>query len=353
MLGAPHQGQAMLELQNVLYVVTQGTFLRLDHDSVRVDVEGEMRARFPLVSLSGIVVMGRVTVSPALIERCAEDGRSLVWLTRHGRFVGRVEGRTKGNVLLRRAQHLALNDHQRVLDTARYVVLGKMHNARHLLLRAARDATDPQEAERLGAFAGRIAEDIERAAVVADLETLRGTEGDAARAYFAAFPLAVRGDRDVFSPDGWTRRPPRDRMNSLLSFLYALVRSECTAALEGVGLDPQVGYLHSLRPGRPALALDLMEEFRPPVADRLALTLVNRRQVRHGHFEELPGGAIYLTEEGRRTVLTAYQQRKGEPVRHRLLKRTVPVGLLPHVQARLLARYLRGELDAYVPFVPR
>lgn len=343
----------MLELQNVLYVVTQGTYLRLDHDAVRVDLEGDLRARFPLAGLSAVVVLGRISISPALIGRCAKDGRSVVWLDRRGRFLGRMEGHTKGNVLLRRAQHLALDDRDRSLAIARQIVAGKLQNSRHILMRVARDTNAEAESAELQTHIERLAASIERVTAADDIETLRGIEGDGARAYFAAFPLAVRAERQIFSPDGRTRRPPRDRMNSLLSFLYALLRTECSSALEGVGLDPQMGYLHALRPGRPALALDLMEELRSIVADRLALTLVNRRQVQADDFEELPGGAIYLTDEGRRAVLSAYQRRKQETVRHRLLRRQVPIGLLPHVQARLLARHLRGDLSDYVPFVPR
>ncbi len=343
----------MLELQNVLYVLTQGAVLRLEHATVRVEVDRQLLARFPLGNLSGIVAIGRVTLTPFLIGRCAEDGRSVVWLDRRGRFMARVEGRTKGNVLLRRAQHLALDDLDRRTAIARAFVIGKVQNARQLLLRAARDAPDPEDSARVARYAERLGGTIEQVGDASELEVVRGLEGDAARAYFEVFPLLVRADREVFSPDGRTRRPPRDRMNSLLSFLYGLVRTECTSALEGVGLDPQVGYLHALRPGRPALALDLMEELRPLVADRLALTLVNRRQLKADDFEQLPGGAVYLAESGRRTVLTAYQQRKEEPIRHRLLRRELPVGLLPHVQARLLARHLRGDLEAYVPFVPR
>ncbi|MCK9497209.1 MAG: type I-C CRISPR-associated endonuclease Cas1c [Dehalococcoidia bacterium] len=343
----------MLELQNVLYVVTPYSVLRLDHDAVRVEVEGNLRSRFPLNNLAGIVAVGRVTVTSSLLARCAEDGRSVVWLDYRGRFLARVEGRARGNVLLRRAQHLALSDVDRTCRIARQVVAGKLQNARHVMLRGARETPDAAESALLAEQGDRLAEAIVRLETVTDLETVRGVEGDAARGYFAAFTSLVRVDRDVFALDGRSRRPPRDRMNSLLSFLYALVRSECTSALEGVGLDPQVGYLHSLRPGRPALALDLMEELRPVLADRLALTLVNRRQIKPDDFEELPGGAVYLTDEGRRTVLAAYQRRKEEVVRHRVLRRSLPVGLLPHVQARLLARHLRGDLPDYPPYVGR
>ncbi|MBM4415092.1 MAG: type I-C CRISPR-associated endonuclease Cas1 [Chloroflexi bacterium] len=343
----------MLELQNVLYAVTPGTVLRLEHDAVRVETGTEFRARFPLASLAAIVAVGRVSITSNLIGRCAEDGRSVVWLDYRGRFLARVEGRTRGNVLLRRAQHHAADDAERTWRIARQVVLGKLQNARQVLLRAAREASDPADEVALDLRLQRVTDSLTALDAVHDVETIRGIEGESARQYFEAMTLMVRAQRETFFFDGRNRRPPRDRMNALLSFLYALVRSECESALEGVGLDPQVGYLHALRPGRPALALDLMEEFRPTVADRLALTLVNRRQLRAEDFEELPGGAVYLTDEGRRTVLTAYQRRKEESVRHRLLRRSVPLGLVPHVQARIMARHLRGDLPEYLPFVHR
>lgn len=343
----------MLELLNTLYVLTQGAVLHLDHDTVRVEAEGETRLRVPLIRLGGIVVLGRVTVTPFLIERCAADGRSLVWLDRRGRFSARVEGPTRGNVLLRRAQHLALSNPDRPWQIARQIVAAKVQNSRRVLLRAARESADYGEAAELADQAERLATALVRLQSCEDLDTVRGVEGESARAYFEVFELMVRVDRDVFAPDGRTRRPPRDRMNALLSFLYALLREECASALEGVGLDPQVGFLHALRPGRPALALDLMEEFRPVVADRLALTLVNRRQLQPDDFEKTPGGAVQLTEDGRRTLITAYQKRKEEPLRHRVLKQQVPLGLVPHVQARLLARHLRGDLRDYQPFLSR
>ena len=341
----------MHELLNVLYVLSQGAVLNLDHDTVRVSVEGETKLRAPLLRLGGIVVAGNVTITPFLIHRCAEDGRSIAWLTRGGRFKARLEGSTKGNVLLRRQQHLALDDGDWTFRIARQFVAGKLQNSRHVLLRAARDSVDSAEAEQLRNASDRIGAILERLREIDDINVLRGAEGEAARAYFDVFGCMVRGDREQFTPAGRTKRPPRDRVNAILSFLYALVRGECAAACEGVGLDPQVGYLHVLRPGRPALALDLMEEFRALLADRLALTLVNRKQLKAEHFETSPGGAVQLTDDGRRTVIGAYQARKEEEVRHRLLRQRVPLGLLPHVQARLLARHLRGDIAHYPPFV--
>lgn len=341
----------MLELLNTLYVQTQGVVLSLQSDTVRVTLRREMVARMPLLRLSGIVLFGNVTVTPFLVHRCAQDGRLLAWYTRGGRFRARVEGPTSGNVLLRRAQHQALDDPVRTMHVARQVVAAKIQNSRNLLGRSAREAETSEDEGALRVVMDRLARLVEKLPTIDDLNELRGAEGEAGRAYFGVFDNMLRTDREHFGMRGRNRRPPRDPMNSLLSFLYALLRGECESALEGVGLDPQVGYLHALRPGRPALALDLMEELRPVFADRLAFTLINRRQLQPLHFEG--DKAIRLTDAGRRIVLVAYQKRKEGQVQHRLLKKKVPLGLVPHLQARLLARYLRGDLEVYPPYVHR
>ncbi len=343
----------MRELLNVLYVQTQGTALHLDHDAIKVEMEGEPPRRLPLLRLGGIVLFGRVLITAPLMERCADDGRSVVWLNERGRFKARLEGPTHGNVLLRRAQHLALSDEQRTWRIARQMVAAKIQNSRQLLLRAARESSDEGDRRELGEAAAKLAAALERLRESRNVDQTRGEEGEAARDYFAAFGKMVRAERDVFAPRGRSRRPPRDPTNAVLSFLYTLLRMECVSALESVGLDPQVGYLHALRPGRPSLALDLMEELRPVIADRLALTLVNRRQLRPEHFEGTPGGGVLLSADGRRIVLVAYQQRKDEALAHRVLDRKVPLGLVPHLQARLLARYLRDDIADYPPFLYR
>jgi CRISPR-associated protein Cas1 len=343
----------MIELLNVLYVVTQGAMLHVEHDTVRVEVDNQTRLRLPLLRLSGIVVFGRVMLSPYLIQRCAEDGRALVWLDDRGRFKARLEGETRGNVLLRRAQHLALSNHDHTARIGRQIVAGKIQNSRQVLLRAAREADSPADREALSAAAERLADGLARLRDTVDLDAVRGAEGEAARVYFENFPRMVRRDQRQLASIRRTKRPPRDQLNAVLSFLYALVRAECAAALEGVGLDPQVGFLHVLRPGRPSLALDLMEELRPVMADRLALTLINRRQLTAADFDELPGGAVHLGETGRRTVVAAFQRRKEDQVSHRVLRQKIPLGLVPHVQARLLARHLRGDLLEYQPHLYR
>jgi CRISP-associated protein Cas1 len=342
----------MHELLNVLYVLTQGAVLNLDHDTVRVSIEGETRLRAPLMRLGGIVVAGNVTITPFLIHRCADDGRSITWLTRTGRFKARLDGAVRGNVLLRRQQHLALSSSEWTTDLARQFVAAKIHNTRHVLMRSAREQAPGSEADlALRASADRQAGILARLKQITDIDQIRGAEGEAARSYFDVFGHMVRAEAEAFVPGGRSKRPPRDRTNALLSFLYALVRSECASACEGVGLDPQVGFLHVLRPGRPALALDLMEELRPVLADRLALTLVNRRQLKPGDFESTPGGAVSLTDEGRKAVIQAYQARKEEEVTHGILGRRIPRGLIPHIQARLLARHLRGDIAHYPPFI--
>lgn len=343
----------MHQLLNTLYVMSQGAYVHLDHETLKVELEGRTELQVPLHHLGGLVVFGNVLTSPALLQRCAEDGRSVILLDRRGRFAARLEGPVSGNVLLRRAQHLMLSDTEGTLRIARNLVAGKIQNARQVLLRGAREADDREDAAQLERASAALAENLRSLPYAANLDVLRGIEGDAARAYFAAFDRLIREDRDVFRMLGRTRRPPRDPINAILSFIYALLVGDCTAAAEGAGLDPQVGFLHSLRPGRPALGLDLMEELRAVLADRLALTLINRRQIRGGDFEDRPGGAVSLTERGRKEVVVAYQKRKQDEVFHPAIERKVPIGLVPHVQARLLARHLRGDLEQYVPFLYR
>ena len=340
------------EAQNTLYVTSQGASLRLDHDTVRVVSAGETMAQLPLVNLGAIFLFGRIGTTTPLIHRCAEDGIDVVWLTRGGRFRGRLSGRTTGNVLLRRAQHRALDENGRPLSIARQFVAGKIRNARFLLMRAARDQPHEENERGVREAAARLDDALTRLPDARDLDELRGEEGHAARAYFRAFGFMIRAT-PALVPHGRSRQPPRDRANALLSFLYALLRAECESALEGVGLDPQIGYLHALRPGRPALALDLMEELRPAFADRLALRLINRGRVRTEHFETTPGGAVSLTGDGRRLTLDAWSRYKESTAFHRLLERPVPAGLVPHVQARVLARHLRGDLRHYMPHLVR
>ena len=344
----------MRQLLNTLFITTPNAYLRLEGDTVCVEVERENKLQVPLHHIGNVVTFGDVLLTPALLRRCAGDGRSVVMLDRNGKFSARIEGPVSGNILLRRAQHQAIDNDDMVLAIARACIAGKLRNSRQVLVRGAREAKVPDDVVRLQQVAKQLAYRIGQLPGPTDLDTLRGLEGDAARQYFAAIPHLMRADqRELFHFTRRSRRPPLDPFNALISFLYTLLMNDCRSALEGVGLDPQLGFLHALRPGRPALALDLMEEFRPVIADRLALTLVNRGQLNAKHFESRTGGAVYLTDDGRKIVLTSYQQRKQEELKHPVLEQSVPIGLLPHVQARLLARVLRGDMEGYIPFLNR
>ena len=341
------------ELLNTLFVTTQGAYVHLDHETLRVESDDETLLRVPVHHLGSVVCFGRVNVSTAAMAHCAAANRDLVFLSRSGRFKAKVIGPTSGNVLLRQAQYEANHDQSQAVAIAKNIVAAKMQNSRLLLMREARQ-TECEEVEKsLRSAAKEIACCIESLPYAEHMVAVRGNEGYAAAIYFSTFNNLIRSPDKAFTFDGRNRRPPRDPVNALLSFLYSLVRVECQAACEGVGLDPQVGFLHAVRPGRPSLALDLLEELRAPVADRLALTLINRRQLTDKHFLETAGGGVSLSDEGRKTVLTAYQRRKAEEVRHPVVRSKTPVGLLPHLQARLLGRHLRGDLEYYPAFVNR
>lgn len=348
-----------MHLLNTLYVNTQDSYLRLDNDTLRVLVDEETRLRVPLHHLQAVVCFGRVGLSLPLMHRLAEEAVALVLLDENGRFKARLEGATAGNVLLRRAQHNQSMHPAFTLDIARACVAGKVCNSRQVLLRGARDAKSESDAAALTRGAQDLAATLRALPDANDLDVLRGLEGEAARQYFERQPMLVKADlRAEFSMDGRTRRPPRDRMNALLSFLYSMWMNDCRSALEAVGLDPQVGFLHVLRPGRAALALDLMEEFRP-FADRLALSLVNRGQIRADDFLVREGGGVSLSADARKAVVVAFQERKQEEVQHPVLAHSLALGLVPLVQARLVARAIREEVDAngqvsgYLPFLVR
>lgn len=343
-----------MQLLNTLYVTTPEAYLHLDNDTLRIEVEHETRLRVPLHHLSAVVCFGHVMISPILMHRLADEGKSLVLLDSHGRFKARLEGPVAGNVLLRLDQHRRVAEADFRLAAAKSCIAGKLKNCRQVLLRGARETGRADDNAALAATAEELGRALARLEHAPDLDAVRGIEGDAAKRYFAVLGLMVRPDaRTAFTPDGRTRRPPLDRMNALLSFFYSLLMNDCRSAVESVGLDPQIGFLHAVRPGRAALALDLMEEFRPLLADRLALTLINRRQIAADDFVERPGGAVTLKEEARKRTLVAYQERKQETLKHPLLENTLALGLAPFVQARLLARAVRGDAEVYLPFTPR
>lgn len=342
----------MRQILNTLYVMTPNAYVHLENDTLRIEVEREKKMQVPLHHLGSVVCFGDVMMSPGAMRRCAEDGRSVVLLDRNGRFKARVEGPVSGNILLRQAQFRKADDAAFAVEMAKAVIAGKLRNARQVLLRGAREAANEEDCQRLTTGAEALAISVRNLPGANDLDTVRGIEGDAAKNYFSALNYLVRWEqRGTFQMDGRTRRPPQDRFNALLSFIYAMVMNDCRSAIESVGLDPQLGYLHAVRPGRAALALDLMEEFRAILADRLALTLINRAQVSAKDFDDRPGGAVYLHDDARKTVVVAYQERKQEEVSHPLLETKVPIGLLPQLQARFIARTIRGEMEGYVPFL--
>lgn len=344
----------MYTLLNTLYVMTPQAYAHLENATVRIDVEREKRLQVPLHHIGGLVCFGNVMVSPALMHRLADEGKSLVLLEESGRFKARLEGPVSGNILLRQAQHKLATTPEFALQTARAIIAGKLKNSRAVLMRGARESNDAEETATLNRAADNLAASLRALPEAQDLDSVRGVEGEAARGYFAALNLVVKPQaRADFQLDGRTRRPPLDRFNALLSFLYSMLMNDCRSALESVGLDPQLGFLHTVRPGRAALALDLQEEFRAILADRLALTLINRGQITTADFDLREGGAVMLNDKGRRKVVGAWQERKQEEITHPLLEAKMPLAILPIIQARFLARTLRGETESYLPYLAK
>jgi CRISPR-associated protein Cas1 len=338
---------------NTLFVATDGAYLAKEGAAVVVKVNAAPKLRVPLHNLGGIVCFGRVGASPALLGACAEAGLTVSFLTAHGRFLAKVQGFTPGNVLLRREQYRRADDPDGATAIARSVVAAKIVNSRTVVLRGIRDYPEATGRAALDAAAAVLARCAQQSRAVQSLDSLRGVEGEAADAYFGAFDQLLTGQRDAFAFRGRSRRPPLDPINALLSFLYAMLGHDARSACEAAGLDAAVGFLHRDRPGRPGLALDLMEELRAFLADRLALSLVNRRQVTAEGFRTCESGGVIMDDATRKSVIAAYQKRKQETLTHPFLGEGTTVGLLIHLQARLLARYLRGELDAYPAFIWR
>ena len=339
---------------NTLFVTLDGAYLRKDGAAVQVRHEKQTKLRVPLHNLDGIVCFGwDCTASASLMGACAEANVSLSFHTPHGKFLAASQGFTSGNILLRRAQYRAADLPSKTLDIAQKMIIGKLSNSRQVLLRATRDhgEKNPANAANLIKAADQLSRRIRYANTATNLDSLRGVEGDAATYYFAAFPALLTNT--TLKLNGRTKRPPTDPVNALLSFLYTLLTHDCRSALESCGLDAQCGFLHRDRPGRPSLALDLMEEFRAPFADRAALTLLNRQQIKANDFETKENGAVLLKADSRKKVLTHWQERKQTEIVHPLLNEKVTLGLLPHLQARLLARHLRDDIDAYPAFLSK
>ncbi len=338
---------------NTLFVMTDGAYLAKDGQAVAVRQKKETRLRVPLHNLDGVVCFGRIGLSPALMGACAEAGVSISLLSEYGRFRAAVVGFSPGNVLLRRQQYRAADDEEASCQVARSVVAGKIANSRTVLMRAVRDGTSGTESCPFSETIAKMAGHLEMIRCCESLAEVRGVEGESARAYFGVFDHLLSAGKPDFSFAGRVRRPPTDPVNALLSFLYTILTHDARSACESVGLDAAVGFLHRDRPGRPSLALDLMEEFRSFLVDRLVLSLINRRQVAASGFKKTASGAVEMNDKTRKAVLAAYQKRKQDTITHPFLGEKTTVGLLVHLQARLLARHLRGDLDAYVPFIWR
>ena len=362
--------------QNTLYLTTPASYVARDHLTLRVEVPvypaglpPEERTRdkaadwrrlsIPIHHLESICVFGASTLSPPALDLCWAHGVAVNYLSESGYLQARLTGVADTSVVLRRTQFRAADDPGKCAAIARQIIAGKLQNSRNSLLRGARESESADHKARITAATDALARQIqalaafETANLKSPMDALRGAEGMGSATYFGVFALLLKQQHEHFSFTTRTRRPPRDRINCLLSFLYALVRHDCIAALTSIGLDPFVGFLHAERPNRPALALDLMEEFRPWLADRLAVTLINRQQIGPGDFKRREGGAVEFTDAGRKRVIKAYQERKQEKLTHPLLDQAFRIAQLPFVQARVLARHLRGDMADYLPFVPK
>ena len=349
--------------QNTLYLTTPGTVVHRDHLTLRVEIEKQTRLTVPIHHLESICAFGQVVVTPPAMALCWDHQVAVHYHTENGYLLAQVLGSGDTRYLLRRAQYAAADSPQEASRIARQFVAGKLQNSRSNLLRAGREAEDDANRTALADAADELAQLIRQLGNVPPvapdcglreaLDPIRGLEGLGAKTYFSVFQCMLKQQREDFRFVTRSRRPPRDRINCLLSFIYALVRHDCLAALTTAGLDAYVGWLHATRAGRPACALDLMEEFRPCLAERLALTLINRRQIEAKHFREREGGAVEFTERGRREVIQAWQRRKQTEVKHALFKQNVRLGQVFNIQAKLLARKLRGDIPDYIPFIPK
>ncbi|MBO6308173.1 MAG: type I-C CRISPR-associated endonuclease Cas1 [Oribacterium sp.] len=341
----------MKRLRNTLYINQPDRYLSLDGENVVISCEGSEVGRVPLHNLEQIVTFGHSGASPALMGKCAHDGISLVFMSRNGHFLARVEGEVRGNVLLRREQYRIADDNKRYLPIARNIISAKLFNSRWVLERTIRDHAPRIDEDMFHQKSKYLQTAISNAEQASDADTLRGIEGEAASVYFSVFDEMILQQKEDFQFMSRSRRPPLDRVNAMLSFAYSMMTNLCAASLEAVGLDPYVGFLHTDRPGRKSLALDMVEEFRSVYCDRLVLTLINKRYIQPSHFEQREDGAVLLTEQGRRVFIEYWQKRKYEELKHPYLNEKLEWGMLPYVQSLLLARYIRGDLDAYPPFL--
>ncbi|MGN1148988.1 MAG: type I-C CRISPR-associated endonuclease Cas1c [Lachnospiraceae bacterium] len=340
----------MRKLLNTLYITSDDYYLSLDGENVVISQKQKEIGRLPLHNLEAIVTCGYAGASPALMEKCASQNISMTFLSPTGRFRAKVTGKAYGNILLRRTQYRIADDEKRALEVAQNFIIGKIYNERSVINRAVRDYANRLETEELCKVSKQLKETLQQVREAEDMAELRGCEGEAAARYFSQFNQLILQQKDEFRFDIRNRRPPLDRVNALLSFTYALLTSMCVAALEAVGLDPYAGFMHTDRPGRCSLALDLLEELRAPYADRFVLSCINKRIVDSADFEQKENGAVFLNEDGRKKYLAAWQNKKAEKLTHPYLQESIEWGLVPYVQALLLARFIRGDLDGYPPF---
>lgn len=341
----------MRKMLNTLYVTSEDLFLSYNNENVVVKRGEDVTARLPLLNLEGIVTFSYAGATPALMGECAKRGIQLSFMTPNGRFLARVNGMTQGNVLLRREQYRIADDEVRSCMIARNMITGKTFNCRWVLERALRDHALRIDQGQVKAASEQLQFLTQQIRDVTELESLRGLEGKAATEYFGVFDELILSQKVDFTFDNRNHRPPQDNVNAMLSFAYVLLSNDCASALESVGLDAYVGFLHRDRPGRKSLALDLEEELRAPFADRMVLTLINNRIMQEKHFEHQEGGAVLLNDAGRRLFLKHWQEKKRDEITHPFLKEKIPWGLVPYIQALLLARYIRGDMDGYPPFM--
>lgn len=341
----------MRKLMNTLYVTSPDAYLSLDGENVVVLVEEKEKIRVPLHNLEGIVTFGYTGASPAFMGQCAKRNLALTFLTRHGRFLARVVGESRGNVVLRRQQYRMADQEPEQIKIARNCIAGKIYNSRSVVNRALRDHGQRIDEARFKAVSEQLKQSLELARAVSSLEELRGYEGEAASRYFSVMDDLILQQKADFYFRGRNKRPPLDNVNAMLSFVYTLLAHDVAAALETVGLDSYVGFLHTDRPGRISLALDMMEELRAVFADRFVISLINKRMVNGSGFEKQENGAVMMKDDTRKEILRNWQERKQDKIKHPFLEETIEWGLVPHVQAMLLARFIRGDLDGYPPFL--
>ncbi|MBQ6432009.1 MAG: type I-C CRISPR-associated endonuclease Cas1 [Oscillospiraceae bacterium] len=341
----------MKKLLNTLFVTSEDAYITLDGENVVVNRDKQEIARFPLHTLSGILCFSYAGASPALMGYCAHQKMLLSFCSPRGRFLARVVGETSGNVLLRRTQYRVADDPAQSVRIARLMIFGKLYNTRQYVERVCRDHSLRVNLPQLKEASRRLKELLPTVCTATDIDSLRGWEGVGANAYFDVLDEMILNRKDVFSFTARNRRPPRDPVNALLSFAYSLLANDCASALEAVGLDAFVGFMHQDRPGRRSLAADLMEELRPCMADRFVLSCINNRMFDKSDFQTADSGAVQLTDAARKTFLKNWQERKTDTITHPFLGEKVQWGMVPYVQALLLARYLRGDIDEYPPFL--